>query len=519
MSRFEMAVKLPVVEVTLLEDRAHVVRRGRVVVGSGHSRLRVEDVAPVIVDKTLCAAVVSRTAVDVLDARVERRRVFEREDTPPKQQSIDDELDRVTEELEKQTVMYRIEADNRDNLRTIAESTADEISEDVSWGSIDAEGWSGRLDAIQAELRSSHAKLLKRKEVRRTLEEDRRDLQRAKQAAATPADSVHATMLIDVSATDDTDLELRVEYVVPGACWRPYHTARLVGADEDALAFSTDACVWQNTGEDWSGVKLRFSTERPSLGTQPPELEPDVLHTQKKQEAVVVQAREQVIHHDGLGAGAKELITEVPGIDDGGHVLDLGATAAATVPSDGRPHRVPISSFEGATRHDLVLMAELTNGVHFRSEQTNGGPGPILPGPCDLIRSSGKVGCTSVSYVAPGEKFELGWGPEPSLRVHRTHDQLEEKSKTLSSWWVVPHRVRIRVSNIGDTPHTIEVTERIPVSEIDKVRVKPDKKKSSRGATPDDDGFVRWTIDVGAHGHETLELAYTIEKHGDVIGI
>ena len=46
---------VPVTEVTLLEDRALVVRRGIVELPPGRSRLRITPVAPVLVDKTLSA--------------------------------------------------------------------------------------------------------------------------------------------------------------------------------------------------------------------------------------------------------------------------------------------------------------------------------------------------------------------------------------------------------------------------------------------------------------------------------
>src|SRR5262245_61515151 len=53
----EVVAEVPVVEVTLLEDRALVVRRGVVELPPGRSRLRIDGVSPVMVDKTLAAAI------------------------------------------------------------------------------------------------------------------------------------------------------------------------------------------------------------------------------------------------------------------------------------------------------------------------------------------------------------------------------------------------------------------------------------------------------------------------------
>ena len=54
-------LRAPVVEVTVLEDRAHVVRRGQLELGAGVTRLKIAGVAPVLADKTLCAAIVPAT--------------------------------------------------------------------------------------------------------------------------------------------------------------------------------------------------------------------------------------------------------------------------------------------------------------------------------------------------------------------------------------------------------------------------------------------------------------------------
>ncbi len=54
----------------------------------------------------------------------------------------------------------------------------------------------------------------------------------------------------------------------------------------------------------------------------------------------------------------------------------------------------------------------------------------------------------------------------------------------LSSWTTPLHRTIVRVSNIGPEPHHIEVIERQPISEIDKVRIEHDAGETSDKASP-----------------------------------
>ncbi len=156
-------------------------------------------------------------------------------------------------------------------------------------------------------------------------------------------------------------------------------------------------------------------------------------------------------------------------------------------------------------------------GHALRSRQANAADHPLLAGPVDLIRNSGLVGRTSILFIAPGERFELGWGPDSALRVTRTVEALEHERKLMSSWTRKPRRVRVKLSNLAPTPTTVEVKERIAVSEVEKVEV--EMVRSSQGEKADDDGFVTWDVKLLGFGHEELELTWVLVVHDDVVGL
>jgi len=81
------------------------------------------------------------------------------------------------------------------------------------------------------------------------------------------------------------------------------------------------------------------------------------------------------------------------------------------------------------------------------------------------------------------------------------------------------HRVRVHLSNLDDKPRKLAVTERIPVSEIEKVEIVFDEKNTSPKSKPNTDGFVRWDIDLPPRGHTTLSLRYVVRHHKDVVGL
>ena len=531
----ELVAEVPVVEVTLLEDRALVVRRGVLELPPGRSRLRIDKVAPVLVDKTLSAVVTlpregaAPTAAGELpdelrvrSASVTRRRITRDVDRPSNIAELRERRRAKQTELE-QLEQRRARAQNdHASLNQLLDLTITEITEDVSWAAQDRRRWAEQIDQLEAAQLELTLALRRMGHEHETLSREIKDLETLESASSSLATHVEAQLELELINPEPIArrVELSIDYLVPGALWRPWHTARLIQA-EAKLELTCEGAVWQNTGEDWRDVQLIFSTERPSLGVTPPTLATDYLRMRKKGPAVEVEARDQTIHTVGLGAGEggkkKVASNELPGIDDGGEALGLRGRVKATVPSDGRPYRVPIFQFETPAETALICMPERVEAVLLRSRHVNAAEHPLLAGPVDLIRNSGMVGRTSILFIAPGERFELGWGPDPALRVSRTVEALEHERKMMSSWTRKPRRVRVLLSNLAPTPATIEVTERMAVSEVAKVEV--ELIEATHRETADDDGFVTWTAELKGFGHEQLELTWVLVVHDDVVGL
>ncbi|HEY1067995.1 MAG TPA: DUF4139 domain-containing protein, partial [Pirellulales bacterium] len=261
------------------------------------------------------------------------------------------------------------------------------------------------------------------------------------------------------------------------------------------------------------------------------------LKVRKKPTAVEIEARDQTIQTAGLGSddsmeaehadfgrspraersGSDE---RVPGVDDNGEPQHLKCTAAATVPSDGRPHRLPLFDFETEAHSETFVAAELEAAAILKTTQTNRAPRPLLAGPVDLIRDGGLIGRTSIRFIAPKEIFALGWGPDPDVRVRRDEDKLtpEPKLLSLTSWLVTTHHVRVRLSNVGPHAQTLTIRERVPISEIEKVQIVFDSQRTTGKLKPDADGFVTWTVALAPFGRALVELWYDVKKSKDVVG-
>ncbi len=521
-------LKAPVVEVTVLEDRAHVVRRGTVELHGGMTRLRVAGVAPVLADKTLCAAVVQAgqkladaTRERINDVRVKRSRLVLGEDKPEQRRALEAELEQETRQLEVLRARLELTRAQQGSLEGVAEVTVTDIGVDASHGQASAEVWRQMLEQIAGQEEAVRKQRLELEFEHAEQEQQLARLRARLSATAQLSDASAAEVIVEVWTAAPGVYAVQVDYIVPGACWRPYHRAQLVElvqGKDPVLHFASEGCVWQNTGEDWNDVQFIFSTERPSLGVEPPQLASEQLHVQRKSEALVVEAREQDVQTTGLGATPRQHSADLPGIDDGGEALKLRSQAKASVPGDGRPHRVPLMAFTSPTSTEHVLLPELAEAVILKSVHVNRSQQPILAGPVDLVRAGGFVGRSSLLFIAPGEKFAIGWGPDGAIRVQRSVELAREDRGMMSSWTTQAHLIKVKISNLGALPRTVHVTERVPVSEVEKLRIEVDAATTDK-ARADANGFLHWTVELPGFGRKSVELKYLVRKHADVVGV
>lgn len=138
-----------------------------------------------------------------------------------------------------------------------------------------AEFVDARLAGLQQQLLAAEDVLLA---ARQRAEIARRRLSTASAAQRTgrPDRTTSVLLTLDQAAplTADTEVGIEVEYGVPGATWTPTYHLRLHGIDGDAPTASLvmRACVAQQSGEDWNGVRLGLSTADLRRRTDTPEL-------------------------------------------------------------------------------------------------------------------------------------------------------------------------------------------------------------------------------------------------------
>lgn len=202
------------------------------------------------------------------------------------------------------------------------------------------------------------------------------------------------------------------------------------------------------------------------------------------------------------------------------------AEGTSDVPSSGRPHRVPVTSAEADATPRFVAVPREVAEVYREVEILNPFAAPLLGGPVDVFLDGALMTTSELAFVDRKGKLYLGLGVEERLRVARNARVEETTAGILGGSAVVDHAVTIELSSSLGRAVTVEVLERIPVTDDKDVEVKltyarPELEKytqAERGA-PLRRG-ARFRVEVPAGEKAKIELGYrvTLPAKNELVG-
>ena len=514
-------VEAAISAVVVLEDRAQVTRTAQVELTEGRHLLIVAPVTPLACDASL------RCSIDpgqedegeqarLLDMQVQRRYVV-RPARPDQEREITAAMERLAEQYQEALDLELALFHERDLVVRAAGSLAGQVQDRLVVGPFD-QRWPAEIEQVFQRRAEVEQRLL----ADQRQQDDRRArferLADERDQAVQPVPEYTAVLVTEVRVRQAGTFRLRWEYQVPCAVWRPSYTARLSEGDGASIRWESAGMVWQRTGEDWLGVELALSTDRPTLGADLPLLVDDVLSTREKtrreRDMVEVTSQERQIARTGTVTD-EQICDTPPGLDDGGEVRTYTAPQPVDVPSDGRPHRLAFEAWDADAEAGLTCLPEMAQHVFLRSVQPNASPLPLLAGPVALIRNGGFIGRSQIAYVAQGERFELSWGSEDGLVVLR-HVSREREETSLRRHRRDTFKVEVYLANHTEAPQTVRLVERVPVSEIEPVKVSLQDKNTTPGYKRDEQGLLTWNLDLEPGSEQQVTLSFQVSMPPNV---
>jgi uncharacterized protein (TIGR02231 family) len=325
---------------------------------------------------------------------------------------------------------------------------------------------------------------------------------------------------VTVEVKEGGSLNLALEYVMPGARWYPSYDARLTPAG-DKLSWGYYGVIAQQTGEDWSDVKLKLSTAIPSAGGQPPAMPQWFLYPYQPQAkpgrarrneptaGAVAPAPVAEAAKDEAEQEAEEPQTTV---ESQGTSVTLEVPREVTIPSDGEPHQTPVGRSQFATKPAYYTVPRLSELAYLEVEATHGGPWPILPGAVKAFVGQDFVGTSQISSeISPDEKFTLAMGADRALQVKRQRlSKQQGQSGLLQKFNFAEYTYEVTIANNKPGAQLITVVEPLPQSTDQDVKVQllDTNHKPMADSQP---GEVKWQLKLAPHEKKVLHWGYRVE--------
>jgi hypothetical protein len=200
----------------------------------------------------------------------------------------------------------------------------------------------------------------------------------------------------------------------------------------------------------------------------------------------------------------------------GSYDYRFDVAAPADVDSDGGWHTVPVCTVEVELRPEFVCVPSVDEAVFGTVHVTNASAHALLAGPADVSVGGEFVTTVPLPTLAPGERQRVGIGVVESVQVARRAHMRESTAGLRGGTTLLEHTVEIDVANHLGREITLEVLERVPVSDEKDIRV--EERPGDPAWQPDtelrDGRLVRgarvWRLAVPASGTRTLVGGYTV---------
>lgn len=354
-------------------------------------------------------------------------------------------------------------------------------------------------------------------------------LNQLRAAAAVPAKFV----TVDLTTERDGELDLSVEYLVPGAAsWQPSYAARLT-PDGAHVALDVLAAVQQTTHEDWVDVRMSVSTVMPTTSLTLPHLAERTIELEPQEEPEVRVAmrapmrggvpaamREEpmMAGADAFSEGRGRSVARQPVVERQGIVqanllsARLEIPTRVTVRAGAAARRVLAARSTLDTTLEHVTAPRETNAVFLVARARNAQQFPLLPGNVALFIGGDYVGTTALAGVPVEEEFSLPFGVDSGVTIDRT--LAERRVARVNGRDETSLRYDYRLSNHRDRAVDVVVLDHLPVSRSQGLTVQttPNTRSFSPRREGDEPGVVRWNHHLTSGESERWALGVVVRS-------
>lgn len=356
-------------------------------------------------------------------------------------------------------------------------------------------------------------------------------------------------IVVIVDSETDQRVDLDLKYIVSNCGWQANYDLMAKNLKE-RITLKYKAKVYNNTGNDWTGVNLFLSTSDPNLSASAPNLQPWYLdynslrsqinddfkgseyvvpdnrtYTKYYQNAVEPQMNQNL---DGLLLtdqwGATNSETGIANPEENITFTNIEVSQLSTtfeikkkytIPSDSKPYLVEITehNLDASFSHKAVPKLDkdaflLANIVGWESLD-------LVPGPTQVYFSDAFVGQSYINTSNVSDTLRLSFGRDLKIPVTRKLVQEFSDKKVVGNNRKDTYTYKIIAKNNREIPIRLNLFDQVPISQDSDISVTINEISSAE--YNETSGKLTWLLNLNPGETKSCEISFTIKYPKDKV--
>jgi uncharacterized protein (TIGR02231 family) len=331
-------------------------------------------------------------------------------------------------------------------------------------------------------------------------------------------------VIVHLIAETASQANLNFNYYITNAGWTPSYDLRALSTEQN-VKLTFKAQIHQQSGIDWSNVKLILSTANPNRSYAIPQLSPWYLgynnYRKQKQKdlsyygntdskAAGATAREELgevsLEADKTAEYAYNYVSVSENLIETEYEIKLNYN----IPTDGKEHYAAIMVKDLKSFYRYKAVPKLNNNVYLTAIIPDWEEVIAMAGQASIYYDGSYIGTTALNTGGVEDTIQLSLGIDKNVAIKRAKIKDKSFEKFFDNDKVHQYTYEITMKNSRAQKIEIDIEDQLPLSQDKNIVI--EKKELSGAKYEEITGLLKWRTTIGAKDTKKLTLSYQVKS-------
>ncbi len=336
---------------------------------------------------------------------------------------------------------------------------------------------------------------------------------------------------VTFKANQQVSGNLEISYLVNNAGWTPLYDLRS-DISSSKINLNYKANVQQNTGVDWTDIRLNISTNNPYQNKTKPTLHPWYvdynIYKLKSQENKDLRnsygekrkaeklnynapATESMVMSDAEEDAiySNEFVEVVDNMISAEFRIDL----PYSIKSNNQKHMVLIKNVDLEANYKYYTVPKVDKSVYLVAQLSKLDELQLVPAKANIFFDGTYMGETYIDPTTMDDTLFLSLGKDPNIITKKTLLKKETKNKIVGQKMEKTYAYSIEVKNLKSRAIRIVVQDQIPITQNSDIEI--EALETSRGKFNKRTGMLEWEFTLKPKAEKDIKLTYEVKYDKD----